>query len=48
MESTTKMKAMRLEIELVKKIELLAKQENRNFTNMVETILKNEVVRLGI
>lgn len=48
MKAKTKIKSMRLDAEVINKIELLAERENRNFTNMVETILKNEAVRLGI
>lgn len=36
----TKMKTMRLSTEVINKVEKMAKEENRNFTNMVETILK--------
>ena len=48
MEKSTKIKTMRLDIKLIEKIDFLAKQENRNFTNMVGTILKNEVSRLDL
>jgi len=34
-----KLKALRLAPSLIKKIEEMAKKENRNFTNMVEVIL---------
>lgn len=36
-----KLKALRLSPSLIKKIEGMAKKENRNFTNMVEVILLN-------
>ena len=36
----TQTKSMRLDVELIDKIENMAKEQNRNFTNMVETILK--------
>lgn len=36
----TKIKTMRLSTEVINKIERMARDENRNFTNMVETILK--------
>lgn len=36
----TKLKTMRLQEDVVKKVEALAEKENRNFTNMVETLLK--------
>lgn len=36
----TKMKTMRLSSEIIDKIEKMAQEENRNFTNMVETLLK--------
>jgi len=48
MKSKTRMKSLRLDVEVIKKIDKLAKRENRNFTNMVETILKSEAARLGI
>lgn len=35
----TKQKSLRLNISLVNKIESMAKEENRTFNNMVETIL---------
>lgn len=47
MKATTKIKSLRLDVEVIKKIERLAERENRNFTNMVETILKSEAARLG-
>ncbi len=37
--SDSTMKSLRLRNEVVKKIDHLAKNENRTFTNMVETIL---------
>jgi hypothetical protein len=37
----TKMKTMRLNTELISQIELLAREQNRTFTNMVDTILKS-------
>lgn len=48
MKTDTRKKTMRLDVEVIKKIEKLAERENRNFTNMVETILKNEALRMGI
>lgn len=36
----TKIKTMRLSNEIIDKIEKMAQEENRNFTNMVETLLK--------
>lgn len=36
--------SFRLEEEIVQKIKSYAKEENRNFSNMVETILKNYIV----
>lgn len=35
----TELKAMRLDATLVKKVNEMAEKENRNFTNMVETLL---------
>jgi len=41
MEKTlNRIKSLRLDIDLILKIEEKAKEENRNFNNMVETILK--------
>ncbi|WP_306012913.1 MULTISPECIES: ribbon-helix-helix protein, CopG family [unclassified Allomuricauda] len=48
MKSNTRIKSLRLDKDVIRKVEELAERENRNFTNMVETILKNEVGRLGI
>lgn len=39
MTKKTQLKTMRLNDDVVKKVEKLAEEENRNFTNMVETIL---------
>lgn len=39
----TKLKSVRLTEGLIEKIEEMAKQENRNFNNMVETILKKAI-----
>lgn len=39
---TKKTKTLRLEPNLIKKLEDLAEQENRNFNNLVETILMRE------
>lgn len=39
MTKKTQLKTMRLNDDVVKKVEKLAVEENRNFTNMVETIL---------
>lgn len=36
---TTQLKAMRMDIQLVETIEKMAEEQNRNFTNMVETLL---------
>lgn len=36
---STQVKSMRLSTEVVQAVEELAEKENRNFTNMVETIL---------
>lgn len=38
--SKTKLKSVRLSADLVEKLEEMAKEQNRNFTNMVETLLK--------
>lgn len=37
--NNTVMKTLRLKQEVVDKVELMAKEDNRTFTNMVETIL---------
>lgn len=39
MSQTTKAKTIRLDPSVIEKIEKLAEVENRNFSNMVETIL---------
>lgn len=36
-------KTMRLRADLVEKLENLAKQQNRNFSNMVETLLLKQL-----
>ena len=41
--SPTKLKSVRLNESLIKEIEKMAKNENRNFNNMVETILKRAI-----
>jgi len=43
MEKTSKIKSMRMNTSLINKIEQMAKDQNRNFTNMVETILLKAV-----
>lgn len=40
----TKIKTMRMEVDLIDKIKKMAEDENRNFTNMVHTILKRATV----
>ena len=40
---TTTVKSVRMKTELVNHIEIMANQQNRNFSNMVETILLNTV-----
>ncbi|MBL4662153.1 MAG: hypothetical protein JKY22_00970 [Flavobacteriaceae bacterium] len=40
-EKNTKTKTITLQKSIVDKVEERAKRENRNFSNMVETILKN-------
>tara|TARA_R110001606_G_scaffold399006_1_gene579897 strand:- start:1833 stop:1988 length:156 start_codon:yes stop_codon:yes gene_type:complete len=37
--STSSLKSIRLKNEVIEKVEEMAKEENRTFTNMVETIL---------
>ncbi len=41
----TILKTIRLKTEVVEKIQKLADLENRNFTNMVETILIREIYK---
>ena len=41
----TVLKTLRLKTEVVEKIQKLADLENRNFTNMVETILIREIYK---
>lgn len=43
MENIFRTKSMRLRLDLIEKVEMMAKEQNRNFTNMVETILLKEV-----
>ncbi|MFA7616930.1 MAG: hypothetical protein WCY16_10160 [Weeksellaceae bacterium] len=38
-QSQTKMKTMRLSTEAIKIVNTMAENENRNFTNMVETLI---------
>ncbi len=47
MKKITKTKTITLETSLVDKVELRAKEENRNFSNMVETILLNSTKQDG-
>lgn len=37
--STSSLKSIRLKNEVIEKVEEMAREENRTFTNMVETIL---------
>ena len=37
--------SLRLDEDLVQEIEKIAETENRNFSNMVETILKKEIFK---
>ena len=41
-EKITKTKTITLQVSVVEKVEERAKRENRNFSNMVETMLMNE------
>lgn len=43
MKKNTKTKTITLQSFLVEKVESRAKEENRNFSNMVETILLNSI-----
>lgn len=43
----TKLKTMRLNTEVIEKVEQMAREQNRNFTNMVETILMQAVDKKG-
>ncbi len=43
-----KTKTLRLEPNLIKKLEDLAKKDNRNFNNFVETILMREAQRSNL
>lgn len=41
--SMRKIKTMRLDVDVIADIEKMAREQNRNFSNMVETILKRVV-----
>lgn len=43
MNQISRIKTMRMRVDLIQKVEKMAKEQNRNFTNMVETILLKEV-----
>jgi len=42
------LKCIRLDENTIKAVDALSKQENRNFSNMVETMLKRELDRFPI
>ncbi len=44
--SDTKLKTVRLKSNVVEKLEQMAQNENRNFNNMVETILMQATQRI--
>ncbi len=48
MSNAEKTKTLRLEPSLIDKLEALAKKDNRNFNNFVETVLMRETQRSRI
>ncbi len=46
--NTSEPKTVRLNTNIIKKVEDLAKEQNRNFSNMVETILRDATKELRI
>ena len=46
--SATVLKAVRLKPKIIKGVEKLAEEDNRNFSNMVETMLMNQLKMKGI
>ena len=44
---SSQLKSMRFDKEIIKKVEELAKEENRSFSNMVQTILKEYFKKAG-
>lgn len=44
---SSQLKSMRFDRDIIKKVEELAKEENRSFSNMVQTILKEYFKKAG-